>query len=281
MAKLLATDLDGTLMYPYRYFHLVPRKNILFLRKWIDKGNRLVLISSRGPEFMERLRKEIKRDFDYISYTSSYICCNGKIIKDESIPGKDVMSILEEISHDLNPKAYLVNQKNEPLLIKNVSGVGLGFLFIYKLYWLIQGKKREKYLLNNEYFDEHVSKGNIYKIMVFFGLRKSRNKISKEANKILRDKFPNIECSWSHIVNEITPKNCNKGAGLEYYCKYLNILPEDVYVVGDSGNDISMFNLFHENSYAMAKAYPSVKKYAKHTISRVYHLDKIVFGKED
>ena len=116
--------------------------------------------------------------------------------------------------------------------------------------------------------------------MIFFGLGKNKGKLSKEINKELREKFPEIESSWSLIVNELTPKGCNKGEGLKRYCKLVNIDPKDLYVVGDSGNDITMFNYFHENSYCMAHAYPSVKKYAKHIIAHVYNLGKLVLKGE-
>ncbi len=280
MAKVLAVDLDGTLLYPHKIFRSIPKKNVKFLREWIDGGNKLVLISSRGPRFMKHLHDEIERDFDFISYTSSFIYANGKVIRDVSISGEEITAILKKIENKYHPLGLLVNVKDQPLLIKNLN-VGARFIiFIYHLYWLFQGKNREPYILDNNYFDDVVTKGNAYKAMVFFGLAKSKSEISKEINKGLRDDFPDVECSWTSIINEITPKDCNKGFGLKYYCDYLKINHEDVYVVGDSGNDISMFNLFHENSYCMAHAYPSVKKYAAHTISRVHKLDKLVLKKE-
>ena len=116
--------------------------------------------------------------------------------------------------------------------------------------------------------------------MIFYGLKKNKSKISKEINKDLRDKYSDIEFSWTAQVNELTPKECNKSAGLKIYCDYMNIDKNDVYVVGDSGNDISMFNEFHEHSYCMKHSYPSVKKYASHVISRVYKLDKLVLKGE-
>ena len=279
MAKVLAVDLDGTLLYPSKMFRLVPKKNVRFLRKWIDAGNKLVLISSRGPAFMDRLKEEIEREFDYISYTSSYIKADGKVIKDVSISASEMSEILSKIEHKYQPLAYLMDVKGQPMLIKNLN-VGTRFLlFFYRLYWVFQGKKREPFILSNEKFDEGLAQGNVYKVMVFFGLAKKNGEISKTINKGLREQFPDVECSWTSVVNEITPKDCNKGEGLRYYCDYLKINHEDVIVVGDSGNDISMFNLFHENSYCMAKAYPSVKKYAAHTISRVHKLDKLVLQK--
>ena len=281
MAKLLALDLDGTLLYPSKFFRLIPKKNVKFLRRWIDAGNKLVLVSSRGPEFMDRLKVELERDFDYIAYTSSYIKANNEVIRDVSIPHDEMKTILDKIWEKYKPLAYMMNVKDRPLLIKNLNVGTIFMLFIYELYWIFQGKKREPYILNNKVFDEELGKSNVYKVMVFFGLSKKNGDISKEINKGLREDFPDVECSWTSIINEITPQDCNKGFGLKFYCDHLNIDPKDVYVVGDSGNDISMFNLFHENSYCMAKAYPSVKKYAAHTISRVHKLDDLVLKKEN
>ena len=69
--------------------------------------------------------------------------------------------------------------------------------------------------------------------------------------------------------------------GLSIYCDYLNIKKEDVYAVGDSGNDIEMFNRFYENSYCMKHGGKVVRKYAKHTIRRVYDLNKLVLKGEN
>ena len=112
--------------------------------------------------------------------------------------------------------------------------------------------------------------------MNFIGLRKNKAKISKELNKEFREEFPEIESSWTIKVNELTPKGCTKGNGVERYSELMNIDKKDVYVVGDSGNDITMFEKFYEHSYCMKRGHPSVRKYAKHTISRVYKLEKLI-----
>ena len=62
---------------------------------------------------------------------------------------------------------------------------------------------------------------------------------------------------------------------------YLEINKDDVYVVGDSGNDITMFNKFHEHSYCMKRGHPSARKYAKHIITRVYKLEKLILRGEN
>ena len=54
---------------------------------------------------------------------------------------------------------------------------------------------------------------------------------------------------------------------------YLKINHDDIFVVGDSGNDISMFKEYQENSFCMSHAPLSVSKYAKHIVKRFENID--------
>lgn len=280
MAKLLATDLDGTLFYPRQTRRCIPKKNAAFLRKWIDEGNKAVLITSRSINFLERLQKEIQRPVDYLACSSAEVLVDGKLIRESFIDNTALKELLDDVTEKYKPLAYMLTTKEYPLIIKQNKKVNIFFKLLYKLYYFFQFKYRENYIMDKGEFDEQLANGQCKKVMVVFGIGKSKNQLSKEINKALRERFQNIEASWSGIVIELTPKGCSKGEGLEYYCNALNIDSKDVYVIGDSGNDIAMFTKFHENSYCMAQAFTSVRKYAKHTISRVYNLDKIVLKGE-
>ena len=280
MQKVLAVDLDGTLLYPYSFRHKVSRKNVKFLQHWIDAGNRLVLVSSRDHKFLRSLEEEIQRPFDVIAGIGAHIEIDGKVVKHVSIDNEALKRTIDFLDKEYHPLAYLLTTTEHPLIIRNNSITSRALSWIYWFRWILQGKAREKYIINNKMFDSEVENGDIMKVMTFFGYGKSKKKTTKEINKVIREKCPDIESSWTRIVNEITPAGCSKGASVDYYCKYLKINPSDVYVVGDSGNDITMFNLYNENSYVMSKAYPSVKKYAKHVIRRVYKLDKLLLKEE-
>ena len=280
MCKLLACDLDGTLFYPKQINRCISRKNVHFLRKWIDAGNKVVLITSRSTEFVERLKKEIQRPFDLMSCTSAQIYHDDKLIRHKWMPNKELETIFWKIDAKYKPIGYLLTAEGYPCVVYNPKRAGLFFLILYKIYYWFQFKYREPAFMDNEKFMELMREGKCYKLMTFFGLGKKKGTLSKEINKALRENYPNIESSWSLIVNELTPSGCNKGEGLEEYCKVTGFKPEDIYVVGDSGNDIAMFQKYHEHSYCMAHAYPSVKKYAKHAITRVYKLDKLVLKGE-
>lgn len=282
MNKVLAVDLDGTLFYPRCLFRCISRKNVKFLRKWIDAGNRLVLVTSRSEEFCERLKGEIQRPFDLISCTSARIRANGEIIRDVSITGDILEEVVTKIMRTARPVGLLMTTQNYPCIIRGNYRKSTPFLlFFYRLYWWFQFKYREPYHLSYKDFNLELKDGHIYKALIFFGFGKRKNNFAKEMNKSFREQYPNVEFSWTTIVNEITPKDCTKGQGMNYYCDYLHIDHNDVYVVGDSGNDITMFNSFKNNSFCMKHASKIVRKYATHTVGRVYKLEKYILPKEE
>ena len=281
MAKLLAIDLDGTLFYPKRIKRCICKKNVIFLRKWIDAGNKLVLVTSRSTQFTEKLKDEIQRPVDFINCCSSQIIADDKMVYEKAMPREKLKKILAHIEETYEPIALLMTSENHPCIIKSTRDVSKVYLNFYRLWWWFQFSYREPYIVDNELFEKELNNAKIYKIMTFIGLRKNKTKISKEVNKELREEFDEIESSWTAQVNELTPRGCNKGNGVERYCKLMNINPDNVYVVGDSGNDITMFNKFHEHSYCMKHGHPSARKYAKHVISRVYKLEKLIMRGED
>ena len=280
MAKLLAIDLDGTLFWPKRVTKCICKKNVNFLRDWIDAGNKVVLVTSRSTQFTAKLKDEIKRPVDFINCCSSQIIANDEMIFEKTMPNEELKEILKRIEDSLEPIALLMTSENHPCIIKYNRKVSHIYTFFYRIWWIFQFSYREPFLRDNDAFERDLNSAKIYKIMTFIGLRKNKAKISKEVNKTFREEFPEIESSWTQQVNELTPQGCNKGNGVEKYCQLMNIDQNDVYVVGDSGNDITMFNKYYEHSYCMKRGHPSARKYAKHIITRVYKLRKELLGGE-
>ncbi len=282
MNKVLATDLDGTLFYPRQAGRCISKKNIKFLRKWIDAGNKLVLVTSRSAAFCDRLEEEIGRPFDLISCTGAQIRANGKLIRNVTVPNHVAEDVINKVNRTARPIAILMTTDKYPCAIRDSHRGSTKFLiFFYKIYWWFQFKYREPYHLSNKDFNLEVKDGQIYKMMIFFGFGKKKNNFAKEMNKAFREQYPNVEFSWTTIVNEVTPKGCTKGESITYYADYLGLNKDDIYVIGDSGNDISMFNNFKNNSFCMKHASKIVRKYATHTVGRVYKLEKYLLPKEE
>ena len=87
--------------------------------------------------------------------------------------------------------------------------------------------------------------------------------VCDECKKIFRDMNIYIGSFLNNI--EITAKESDKGRTAWEYCRLKGIKEEEVVVIGDSINDISMFRLF-ENSYCVKNGQQEAQKAAKHII---------------
>lgn len=271
--KLLAIDLDGTLFYPKRRRTLISSANVQFLRDFIDAGNRVIFVTSRNREFADLTVTKVDRPIDYICINGAQIVINNELIQDITMPKGVAASIFEDMMHyKYQPLAwFLDSRKYQNLLFDN----GTNYLtqLFFRFYYRSQGVYQQSYLADNDIFVNEIGKSNVYRMLLYFGLGLKREMIAKEVNKHMREKYgDHVEASWIHTVVEIAPKGCNKAAAITKLINKLGVDKSQVYVVGDSGNDISMFQAFHDHSYCMHHSNGSVKKFAKHTLKRVHHL---------
>ena len=115
----------------------------------------------------------------------------------------------------------------------------------------------------------------IQRLLIYFGLGKRAKKLALEETHVLKKQFPTLEIAWINGLIEVASFGTNKGHSLTKLVEAKKWNKDDVIVIGDSGNDVSMFNMFPQ-SYCMEHAHPSIKKHARHVIKRVYHLQKVI-----
>lgn len=271
--KLLATDLDGTLFYPKRPRKLITRKNKRLIRDFIDNGNKVALVTGRSPDYTKHVKEVLDRDIDVIGMNGAYTIVDGEIC-DEHFLDFPIKAMIDDLNAKFEITGMMLISQNYPLLI-SVPPIGWFHKILYNVYYFFQGRYAEDYHFSNEEFAKEIESKHVYKLMMFFGISRRGVKRAEAANKYLREYYPDqFEASWSGGFIEITPVNISKANGIKKYAAAKNIAEENIYVVGDSGNDISMFRAFHENSFCMKHAHKNVQKYAKTIIRRFHHLEK-------
>lgn len=276
MGKVIATDLDGTLFYPKKRVRMISKKSVNFIRNHIDNGGKIVLVTGRNEAYLKKVAEKIDRPVDMIGCNGSFIIADNEVIQKTPFDVEKVKIALDKIESQFHPKGFFVMTTDGRFIVRD-KFESLSYRMAYVIWNFFEGVYREPFYINKKDFNQVIDQGKIAKIMIFFGIGKKNKNASKEANKILRDNFADsFEASWSGEFIELSPVGCSKSEGLKSYLKHFNINHSDVYVVGDSGNDISMFNEFPENSFCMKHAPLSVSKYAKHTIKRFYEIEKYI-----
>lgn len=274
--KLLATDLDGTLFYPKRPRTLIPSKNIKFIDRFINQGHKVVLVTGRSPAYAKNVFARLGHTVDVIGMNGAYTITDGKVMNEHFLDFP-ISKVLFELNSLFPTLGSMLISRKYPLLISTPT-MGRGIMrAFYNLFYWMQGNYAEDYVFSNEAFLEEIKSKEVYKVMLFFGLSKKGQRMARKANAYLRENYDGqLEASWTGSFIEITPVGVSKAQGIKRYIAKKDIPDENVYVVGDSGNDISMFNTFHERSFCLSHAHKKVKKYAKTIISRFHHLERYI-----
>ena len=269
MYKLIAIDLDGTLLNSYG---IVSERNKLALMKAREQGVEVVIASGRSTNSV----KNIANDLGICNYI---ICGNGSLIydlqKDEIIYDKfidkkkalQIIEICEQNSIYYN--IYTENMVIAKTLNNNV-------LFYHQENASKPDNKKTKInLVQNIYgYVEKLENQNILKItvsdndsIIFNGIiRKLREvkdidvlDVAHMSRKVIKNGTE--EVSLEYFYTEITNKNVDKWFAIEYLIDKLNIGKEEVMAIGDNVND----KLMIENvgcGVAMGNSAPYIKEIA-------------------
>lgn len=246
MIKLLATDLDGTLL---KNDKSVSEYTINKVHEMINEGNYFVIATGR-PFF--RITKILKT-LDIISDKVYCICNNGgviistdgsKILYEESMPHDNVVELIElAIKYDVNMLIYQRDYIITDHLDEHVT--------------ILNGEPRLKIIEGGK---ESLKKyQNICKVVYNGTYEKLLEFKSKVPTEIL-NKY-NFVFSGADFL-EVNNKTIDKGNAVLKLAEMLNIDKEDVFAVGDEENDLAMISAVN-NGCCVSNANKSLKDVAK------------------
>lgn len=243
---LIISDLDGTL-YPVDHNPIQLEENIKAVKVWLEKGHHFAVATGRRKDHLQHLKELLHHDLSFIGSNGSEIVTNGQeIIVD--MPCANFIKIcayLDEIGYEGMPTTTIDDT----------------WSFV----------KREGYPFNDPSFRVNLKdmtaidykkinpNARISNIQIFTPAHK-RDPL-KELLKALN--LPVSITTSDFDLVDIGPLDTSKGKAVSTLCKQLNVSLDDVIVIGDSENDISMLEIT-KNSYCMQHSKENVKKAASH-----------------
>lgn len=250
MIKLIASDLDGTLL-PEACQELSPRI-IPLIKRLVDKGIYFVVASGREYKNELILFEEIKDKISFIAQNGSLCVHEGNVISQTVMAPELIQQIVAELEK---------NDKFEPVLSASDS------------YYTTPANKK---------FIEMFS--TVMPVHVLEDLRQVDVPIMKAAlcntteepelvipyTEYLRKVFGDdvkIVTSGAEWIDFLAP-GATKGIALQKLTDLLGIKPEECIAFGDQQNDIEMLK-FAGTSYVMKTGAPGVSDYADAVIDNV------------
>lgn len=243
--KLLATDLDGTLLEEHVR---VTKENQEAIKQLKEQGHMVVIATGRGFTDTAFLKEEFGIDYDYL------VLLNGALLvdKDNKVVKQDV------ISYDICQKIY---DRFQDVNCEMAYSTGFKYLFLKE--------KREDFPAFSEVIEtvEELSTHTISLISIdFTGLEISEV-------QMLTDKI-NEECEdvvayRNTTFVDVVPAGNSKGIAVSEVARQFNVSSEDIYTIGDSWNDVSMFEIT-DNAYTFDYAEKEIQEKVNHVVGSVH-----------
>ncbi len=248
MYKLVAIDLDGTLLNSYGEVSENTKEEI---KKAIENGVEVVLASGRPISSVEDLANELQANHYLISGNGAivYDMHKKEVVYDKFLSKEQVLNIVKICEE--NSIYYNIYTENEVL----TKSLNYNTLFYYSENTHKQEEKRTNINILTDVYD-YILKSNDQKYLkvtvcdqsqiVFTSIIKKLRTINDidvldvahMSKKIIKSGTEEVLVEYCYT--EITNKNVNKWTALEYIMKEKNIDRSEVVAIGDNINDKEM-----------------------------------------
>lgn len=241
MIKLIATDMDGTLLNDNgsineKIFDLIHDLN--------EKDIKFAAASGRFYSQLSKNFEKVNTDMIFIAHNGALIKYNnkGKILYSNSIDKKEIEHVIN-LAPQLGEEMFLAGE-NEAYIVNPTEEMLNEFTAVHVPIVILKS------------FSE--IKNPIYKITYY---------MSQGINPhILKHLENNLDAALEFVVSgdkwiDIMNKGVSKGNAIKILQEKFTINQRNTMVFGDYYNDLTMFNAAHY-SYAMKNAPEDVKKHA-------------------
>ncbi|MDD4367555.1 MAG: HAD family hydrolase [Oscillospiraceae bacterium] len=239
--RLLASDLDGTLLRPQA--QAIEPQHLELLARWLESGGDFVAASGRQYANLRRLFGRLADQISYIAENGSLLYCNGRMLDWVSFPDSVAQSII----------ARMCQSSRQPHIV--LSGVRQAYC-----------QAGDEAIL---WYMQEVVGFDIAPVPDLAAVPDQKLKISMPLSGDLSDRRVDlILADWRRQVGEsarltyangwldLIPPAADKGRSLQILAKHLGIALQETAVFGDSDNDCGMLSLPQVLAYAMRSARP-------------------------
>jgi Cof subfamily protein (haloacid dehalogenase superfamily) len=239
LPKLIATDLDGTLV---RSDDTVSAYTHEVLQRVRAAGIRIVGATGRGPRLTSLVRNDI-RDADFLVLAQGGWVIDqqeGQILRSERLPGSDLSAVLADLEAEVGPLSVMVEA-----LEHDDSPLWGDYDPTWRYPVVVERRSRAECLTGDvikafaRSFDHHV------------------DDLLAVAQRIVPPDVASVTQAGLNYI-EICPPDVDKGTGLAVVAQAVGVDPADVLVFGDMPNDLPMFAWAGWSRVAVGNAHPTL-----------------------
>jgi Cof subfamily protein (haloacid dehalogenase superfamily) len=252
MVKLIASDLDGTLLK--HYGDSVSDEAIELIQELIQRGVHFVCASGRQYECEQQLFAPIKDQISYIAENGALCIHKGTVLSKTVLEDDLCQRIIAEVKRAEN--FHLMISKEGTCYIEGKNPAFVDYV------------QNELKYHTKVVEDLQTVTGPILKLAVcnMDASAEVLNNYQKHLHSLFGSEIQVVTSGniWIDLLSPLA----NKGTALKALLKELHIAPKDCIAFGDQYNDVEMLQLVG-TGYAMANAAPGIAYYATDVVDSV------------
>ena len=239
LPKLIATDLDGTLV---RSDDTVSAYTHEVLDRVRAAGIRIVGATGRGPRLAELTRNDIRAaDFLVLAQGGWVVDLSDPVpLRAERLAGAVVAQLLADLEAEIGPLSVMVEALEYPDA---------------PLWGDLDPTWRYPVVVHEQPRAECLT-GNVIKVFAR-SFDRDVDDLLAAAQRLVPASVASVTQAGLNYV-EICPPGVDKGTGLAVVAQAVGVDPADVLVFGDMPNDLPMFAWAGWSRVAVANAHPSI-----------------------
>lgn len=271
MYKLIAVDLDGTMLNSYG---IVTENTKNVIKNVINKGTDVIIASGRPIDSIKAIAKEIGSENYFIAGNGAlvYDIKNNEVVYEKYMPKEKVLEIIKICEE--NSITYNV-YTDETILATSLK---YNVLYYHKENLKKEEEKKTNISIVKDMYDyvKNMNNAKFLKITICDDMKSVFNSILKKINKVKDVEVLDVshmsrktitqgteEIPIEYYYTEITYKDVDKWNAIEFLAEKINIKREEIIAIGDNINDKKMI----EESglgIAMKGSTPYVREVAKY-----------------
>lgn len=248
MIKLVASDLDGTLLPHYNSF--VDPEMFDIIRELKAHDILFMPASGRQHPNLELLFAPVKDEIAYMCENGCLIYCGGKLVHKEHLDRTAGLELLHAIMEKPGAEALVSGEETCYVQPKNPA---------YLRY--LREEVHNNVTVVDDIFD---TPEEYFKISVYE--KKDDGRAGEYWHRLFDDKLTVVTSGVGWI--DMMDKGINKGSAITWLMDYLSIKAKEIMAFGDNYNDEEMLDIV-EYSYAMSAAPKEIRDFSYGTTSSV------------
>lgn len=248
MYKLIAVDLDGTMLNSYG---IVTENTKNVIKNVINKGTDVIIASGRPIDSIKTIAKEIGSENYFIAGNGAlvYDIKNDEVVYEKYMPKEKVLEIIKICEE--NSITYNV-YTDETILATSLK---YNVLYYHKENLKKEEDKKTNISIVKDMYDyvKNMNNAKFLKITICDDMKSVFNSILKKINKVKDVEVLDVshmsrktitqgteEIPIEYYYTEITYKDVDKWNAIEFLAEKINIKREEIIAIGDNINDKKM-----------------------------------------